>query len=81
LWCKHSVEYNHLPDFFIAFDILDKKTNKFLCQKRVRELLQQHLTVVPLIFEGTIFQLHQRGGLENLDSFIGASKYGKEIAE
>lgn len=33
LFARHSVEYNALPDVFIAFDIYDVKADKFLSRK------------------------------------------------
>nr|WP_319495301.1 RNA ligase family protein [uncultured Desulfobacter sp.] len=31
-WCfaKHSIGYNKLPDYFLGFDVFDKKNDKFL---------------------------------------------------
>eukprot|EP00475_Leptophrys_vorax_P015288 TRINITY_DN21663_c1_g1_i1.p1 TRINITY_DN21663_c1_g1~~TRINITY_DN21663_c1_g1_i1.p1 ORF type:complete len:715 (+),score=194.43 TRINITY_DN21663_c1_g1_i1:622-2766(+) len=40
-WCfaKHSIHYSHLPDYFLAFDIYDKKVGKFLSYSKVCEML------------------------------------------
>lgn len=51
-WCyaKHSIHYTNLPNYFIAFDIFDKKENKFISRKRLVNLLKNTtIPVVPII--------------------------------
>ena len=38
-WCyaTHSIKYDALPDWFVAFDIFDKKENKFFSVQRRNE--------------------------------------------
>ena len=38
---QHSIEYNKLPDWFIAYDIWVVEDNKFLSPKKVEELLSK----------------------------------------
>ena len=40
-WCstKHSIKYNQLPGYFIAFDLYDRLEEKFYSRKRLHELL------------------------------------------
>ena len=51
-WCyaKHSVYYEKLSDWFLAFDIYDIARERFLsCEKRHELLLQTQITEVPTI--------------------------------
>lgn len=47
VFSKHSIHYTHLPGYFIAFDLYDKKTGKFSSRKSLESLLQN--TTIPLI--------------------------------
>ncbi len=42
-WCyaQHSVHYNFLPDFFLGFDVYDKRVKKFFSTKRRNRLLKE----------------------------------------
>lgn len=42
-WCyaTHSIKYEALPDWFVAFDIFDKKENKFFSVQRRDEMLER----------------------------------------
>jgi ATP-dependent RNA circularization protein (DNA/RNA ligase family) len=76
-WCnvKHSVYYNELPDYFLAFDIFDKKEKKFLSVKR-RNLLIKKMNIeqVPCLGCG-------KYDLLELKKFFGKSKFGEEKCE
>ncbi len=39
MWAKHSIEYNKLPDWFLAYDIWSPLDNKFVSVKKMEELL------------------------------------------
>ncbi len=56
-WCaaKHSLDYDALPDWFLLFDVYDKKAGKFWSLKR-RNLMAHQLgiTTVPLLKHATI---------------------------
>lgn len=39
LFAKHSIHYTNLPDYFLAFDILNKTDKKFLSLQERNELL------------------------------------------
>lgn len=41
MFAKHSLEYNKLPDLFIAYDIWSVEDNKFLSPDRVESLLKE----------------------------------------
>lgn len=54
-WCaaKHSLDYNSLPDWFLVFDVYDRKQQRFFSSQRRNELAQKlGLTCVPKLFEG-----------------------------
>lgn len=55
-WCaaRHSLEYLNLPDWFIVFDVYDRKENKFWSTPRRNTLAEElSLPVVPELFNGT----------------------------
>ena len=41
MWAKHSIEYNKLPDWFIAYDIWSVNDEKFLSTIMVDQILSQ----------------------------------------
>lgn len=41
MWAKHSIEYNKLPDWFIAYDIWSVNDEKFLSPIMVDQILSQ----------------------------------------
>jgi hypothetical protein len=54
-WCyaRHSVAYDRLPDWFMAFDVYDREAGRFWCRLRRDELCHAAgLSIVPLIAEG-----------------------------
>ena len=76
-WCyaKHSISYDHLPDWFLGFDILDKKGMRFLSSARRDLMLSRlRLATVPMIGKG-------RFSRKDLDSLLTISCLGKEYAE
>jgi len=76
-WAKHTVFYNILPDWFLAFAWWNKKTNKFYHHNDMEELCDKiGIHTVPLI-EQTI-------GINKEDLFDlipNPSAYGHEQAE
>jgi ATP-dependent RNA circularization protein (DNA/RNA ligase family) len=57
-WCfaVHSLEYDHLPDWFLAFDLYDKSSQRYwTTDRRDAWLLEHHIERVPTIDAG-IFQ-------------------------
>lgn len=76
-WCfaKHSVGYSRLTDFFLGFDLFDKKKWQFLSLKRRDRIFKQmNILSVPFIQKG-IFTLPQ------LEAFMGRSCFGLEQGE
>ena len=55
-WCyaRHSVTYNHLPDWFLAFDVFDTVSERFWRTGRRNQLLLDcGLACVPEVTRGT----------------------------
>ncbi|MEW6519193.1 MAG: RNA ligase family protein [Thermodesulfobacteriota bacterium] len=56
-WCaaRHSLDYNRLPDWFLVFDVYDRKSRRFWSTAR-RDMLAKHLglPVVPVLLRGTL---------------------------
>lgn len=58
-WCyvRHSIHYTQLPDYFLAFDVLDKRERKFMNTSRRDRLVHNlGLFTVPLVAKG-VFNL------------------------
>jgi len=56
-WCyaQHSVFYDRLPDWFLAFDIYDREHHRFLSSARRDILLEKlHVFRVPVLARGLI---------------------------
>ncbi|UCZ57299.1 RNA ligase family protein [Desulfurispirillum indicum] len=54
-WCyaQHSIFYDRLPDWFLAFDIYDREAGRFLATaRRDRLLYEMHIPKVPGIARG-----------------------------
>ena len=54
-WCyaQHSIFYDRLPDWFLAFDIYDREAGRFLATARRDRLLgEMHISKVPDIARG-----------------------------
>ncbi len=76
-WCyaKHSIYYDSLPDWFLGFDLYDKKENKFLSISNRNSLFKQ-LSIVSVPFLGTgCFSL------DDLKQFLFKSKVSDQISE
>lgn len=76
-WCAsvHTVHYDALPDWFLAFDVYDRRRSGFWSADR-RDALCSRLgvSVVPLLAEK---RFDERG----LRSVLGASKLGSDLME
>ena len=76
-WCyaKHSVFYDLLPDFFVAFDIFDKKSGFFFSVKRRNIFLAgSNISTVPLVQTGFF-------SFEQLKDLTFTSYFGHSPAE
>ena len=55
-WCyaQHSIHYDQLPDWFLAFDVYDARANAFWCVARRNHLVDSlGLCRVPAVTEGS----------------------------
>ena len=76
-WCyaQHSIFYNRLPDWFLAFDIYDRKTRRFLSSKRRNRLLEKtRLYKVPILARG-------RFSCPGIKKLLSQSKLSDQPAE
>lgn len=56
-WCaaRHSLDYEHLPDWLLVFDVYDKKSRQFWSTARRNKLADQlALPVVPQLMSGNV---------------------------
>lgn len=50
LYMCHSIHYTKLPDYFIAFDIFNSKSNKFLSRNKLEDRLKgTNIKIIPLL--------------------------------
>jgi hypothetical protein len=76
-WCyaRHSVYYDALPDWFLAFDVYDRQIGRFWSRERRNELAAQAgIATVPFLDFGTF----DRSVLEKQ---LGQSRLGSEPME
>lgn len=76
-WCyaQHSVKYNQLPDWFLAFDIFDKIEGKFFsCFRRDNLFYSLGVFQVPVIQRG-------RFSFTEITGFLSQSKLSDNPAE
>lgn len=76
-WCyaQHSIIYDRLPDWFLGFDIYDKRSGRFLSSGRRDDFLKKmHIAQVPLI-------AHGRFVYPELKNLLSQSKLADQPAE
>ncbi len=76
-WCyaQHSIFYNRLPDWFLGFDLYDKKYNKFLSSARRNDFLNKmSIAKVPTITRGRFTDLE-------IKDLLSDSKFADQPAE
>lgn len=75
LYATHSVYYDALPDYFIAYDLYDVVTKTFLPREELAvRLARTKLEQVPLIYEGVVESQEHLRALVNGTSEYGAPK-------
>eukprot|EP00288_Rhodomonas_lens_P014587 CAMPEP_0177705408 /NCGR_PEP_ID=MMETSP0484_2-20121128/8691_1 /TAXON_ID=354590 /ORGANISM="Rhodomonas lens, Strain RHODO" /LENGTH=961 /DNA_ID=CAMNT_0019216831 /DNA_START=63 /DNA_END=2948 /DNA_ORIENTATION=+ len=58
MYAKHSLEYDKLPSFFVAFDLYDIAQKKFFSRRRLYNILAgTQIAVVPMILDGQVASL------------------------
>eukprot|EP01038_Epipyxis_sp_PR26KG_P004429 gene4429-6264_t len=60
LYATHSVYYDQLPNWFIAYDLYDKIENKFFSRQKLSErLMGTSINIVPVLYEGELHSIEQ----------------------
>ena len=76
-WCyaQHSISYDRLPDWFLGFDIYDKRFGRFLSSERRDALLKQTgIAQVPVVARGYFTYLE-------IKKFLSISRFSDQPAE
>lgn len=76
-WCyaQHSVFYDRLPDWFLGFDIYDKRFGRFLSSERRDALLRKMcIAQVPVVTRGHFTY-------PEIQKFLSISKFSEQSAE
>lgn len=76
-WCyaQHSIFYDRLPDWFLAFDIYDRDLRRFLASaRRDRLLAEMHISKVPGLARG-------RFTYPEIENLLSQSKLTDQPAE
>jgi len=76
-WCYawHSVFYNRLPDWFLGFDLFDRRKERFLSIEQRDKLLEKmEINKVPQVAKGNYF-------LSEISQLLTHSKFSDEPAE
>lgn len=60
LYAKHTVYYDLLPDYFMEFDVYDKKNNQFLSTQKRKDILSNYNFIhsVKVLYEGSLHRLN-----------------------
>jgi len=68
---QHGLEYDQLPDYFIAFDLYDYEEHQFIATQEARAaLIAAGFVVVPELFYGTLENWEQLEILANQNSIF-----------
>jgi ATP-dependent RNA circularization protein (DNA/RNA ligase family) len=76
-WCyaRHSVFYNRLPDWFLGFDIYDKRFGRFLSSEHRDAFLREMcIAQVPVLARGHF-------SYPEIQKFLSTSKFGDQTVE
>jgi hypothetical protein len=70
LYARHTIFYDHLPHYFLEFDVLDKATGEFLSTPRRLDLLAGlPIVSVSVLHEGPL------SSLDDLTRLLGPSRF------
>ena len=71
LYYTHTIPYDRLPSFFMAFDILNREKEKFIRHTSLRERLKgSGIEILPVIRQGLILQLNDQDKDFNYNLYI-----------
>ncbi len=77
-WCyaRHTVFYDKLPDYFLGFDVFDRKQDCFLSTNRRDTLLEPlEIEMIPKLYEGVL------GDINKLHVLLDTSMVGSQPME
>jgi len=77
-WCfaKHSIQYTSLPDWFLGFDVYNKKNNDFLnCEQRNQLFEKINIEIIPRFGKGK----YSKRDLEKLLNQLKSNFYSGPI--
>lgn len=77
LYAKHTVFYDHLPHYFMEFDIFDKKQKRFFSTKKRKEILKH----APFIQSVRVLERGRYERLGDITKWIGQSLFISEKPE
>jgi hypothetical protein len=78
-WCyaRHSIAYDRLPSYFLAFDLYDKPTGAFLDRAALEAACARvGAQAVPVLFAGRVVRTARA-----LEDLVVESRFGRERAE
>lgn len=80
MYCKHTIFYDKLPNYFIEYDIYDKQEKQWLSTYKRKQLLENQSIIhsVPIINSG---KLHKKDNIETYitKSFFKSEEWKKEL--
>ncbi len=66
MYAQHSILYNRLPDYFLAFDLYSKKYNKFLSRHKMEEILKDtNISIIKILHKKSFKNLKEISDLIN----------------
>ncbi len=66
MWMQHGLEYNNLPDWFVAFDVYDHDRSRFVVPQIARDKLTEAKFTIPTLIHNERFDnYHQYVELVN----------------
>mmetsp|Transcript_4416 Transcript_4416/g.10612 ORF Transcript_4416/g.10612 Transcript_4416/m.10612 type:complete len:1152 (-) Transcript_4416:225-3680(-) len=82
-WCaaRHSIKYDKLPGYFVAFDLYDRLQQKFYSRERFHEILyHSRIPCAPVITKKT-FGPYSDSGFQNIkaDGMKETNPFGSDI--
>ncbi len=73
---KHSILYDRLPSYFLAFDLFDREEQRFLSQAALdRHIVDTGICSIPLLYKGNF------SSLEDLQALLQTSHFGEQRME
>jgi len=74
LWQTHAIHYDRLPDYFVAFDLLDRQRSCFVPTTTVNEQLRGVVAVAPELWRGRV--KHADELFRQINNHLSRSAFG-----